>query len=70
MVMQRIWAGIAAAWAVIAVFTVLALHQAPVGQTVNGTTTAAHATTSSSTVATGTASQSSTQSVAAVTRTS
>jgi hypothetical protein len=52
MIMQRIWAGVAAMLAVVAVFTTLALRQAPVTQTATGTATATHATTSSSTVAT------------------
>ena len=65
--LQRIWAGIAAVWAVLAVFTVLALQQAPVTQTSTSTT---HAVTSSSTVAARPAKQPSSAPVAAVTRSS
>lgn len=51
--MRRIWAGIAATWAVIAIFVVLAAAQRPVptGVPVSPGSAAVHATTSSSTVA-------------------
>jgi hypothetical protein len=68
--MRRIWAGIAATWAVIAIFVVLAASQRPafpvagtavvMARTASGalvpvtpTSSAVHATTSSSRVATG-----------------
>ena len=67
--LQRIWAGIAADWAVLAVFTLLALRQAPVAPSTT-TSTTTHAVTSSSTVATRPSTTASATQVAAVTRTS
>ena len=62
--MQRIWAAIAATWAVIAIFVVLAASQAPPQAATSATGTAlvgkatAHATTSSSAAPSGTTSAS------------
>lgn len=71
MAYQRIWAAVTAVWAVMAVFTLLALRQTPVPLTgAPAGTTTTHATTSSSTVAAGQSGQSQLVAANAITRSS